>query len=42
VRCAIREIIVDTTEVVDEDATGKPVLSATDCLFESVTSAGHA
>ena len=43
-RCAIREIIVDTTQMVDglNHATGKPVLSATDCLFESVTSAGLA
>jgi hypothetical protein len=43
-RCAIREIIVDTTQMVDglNQATGKPVLSATDCLFESVTSAGLA
>jgi len=44
VRCAIREIIVDTTQMVDalNKATGEPVLSATDCLFESVTSAGLA
>ena len=43
-RCAIREIIVDTTQMVDglNHATGEPVLSATDCLFESVTSAGLA
>lgn len=43
-RCAIREIIVETPQMVDElnQATGKPVLSATDCLFESVTSAGLA
>jgi hypothetical protein len=44
VRCAIREIVVEATEMVDTTgrSTGKPVLSATDCLFETVTSAGLA
>jgi hypothetical protein len=44
VRCAIREIIVETAAMVDAAGhpTRKPVLSATDCLFQSVTSAGLA
>lgn len=44
VRCAIRQIVVETTQMVDASGvpTGKPVISATDCLFESVTSAGLA
>jgi hypothetical protein len=44
VRCAIREVVVDTSDMLDQlsHPTGKPVLSATDCLFEAVTSAGLA
>ncbi|HEX7842354.1 MAG TPA: hypothetical protein VF469_33005 [Kofleriaceae bacterium] len=44
VRCAIRNVVVDTPEMVDAAAhpTTTPPLSATDCLFESVTSAGLA
>src|SRR5262249_51885993 len=43
-RCAIREIIVDTTQMVDElnQATRKPVVAAAGCPFESVTSPGLA
>jgi hypothetical protein len=44
VRCAIRNVIVDTPVMLDDQQhpTGKPTLSATDCLFERVQAAGLA
>jgi hypothetical protein len=44
VRCAVRSLIVDAAVMVDAQGrpTGKPVLEATDCLFETVESAGLA
>jgi hypothetical protein len=44
VRCAVRNLVVDTQVMVDQDLipTGAPPLSATDCLFETVQSSGIA
>jgi hypothetical protein len=44
VRCAVKSLVVETPIAVDaaRRPTGKPVVVATDCLFESIQSAGLA
>jgi hypothetical protein len=44
IRCAVRNLVVDTPAMVDahQAPTGAPTVSATDCLFETVRSAGLA
>jgi len=44
VRCAIRNLVIDTPEMLDDHqrATGQPVVTASDCLFDRVHAAGLA